>query len=257
MSQILLVATTNPGKLREIQALLAGLPLEVRALPPDTDIVAPEETGETFAENARLKARYYAQATGLLTVAEDSGLEIDALNGRPGVLSARYPGATYEERFRNLYAELSATNAPTTATVATDAAAETTTASDTNRGGDSHSDRHGDSGSGSGNGTGSGNEDEKTIPSERGVNPAWTARFVAALALARGEEILFEARGTVEGFIASEPRGADGFGYDPIFFYPPYGRTFGEATKEEKSEVSHRGAAFRALRSFLEAAAAR
>lgn len=199
MSQILLVATTNPGKLREIQALLAGLPLDVRALPPDTDIVAPEETGETFAENARLKARYYAQATGLLTVAEDSGLEIDALNGRPGVLSARYPGATYEERFRNLYAELSATSAAT----------------------------------------------------------AWTARFVAAIALVQGEEVLFEARGTVEGVIAPEPRGADGFGYDPIFFYPPYGRTFGEATKEEKSEVSHRGAAFRALRTFLEAAAAR
>lgn len=193
--QVLLVATTNAGKLREIQVLLADLAIEVRALPADTDIVPPEETGTTFAENAQLKARYYAQATGLLTVAEDSGLEIDALNGRPGVLSARYPGADYPERFRNLYAELAAT----------------------------------------------------------GVPPAdWRARFVAALAVARGEEILFEARGTVEGLIAPEPRGTDGFGYDPIFFYPPYDRTFGEATKEEKSRVSHRGEAFRALRTFLE-----
>jgi XTP/dITP diphosphohydrolase len=215
---ILLVATTNAGKLREIQALLAGLAVDVRALPADTDIPAPEETGVTFAENARLKARYYAEATGLLTVAEDSGLEIDALDGRPGVLSARYPSATYDERFHNLYAELAA---------------------------------------------------RETAPS------SWTARFVCALALARGGgrgerrddaagvatspgttgTILFEARGTVEGLIAPEPRGAHGFGYDPIFFYPPYGRTLAETTDEEKSRVSHRGAAFRELRAFLESPA--
>ena len=105
----LLVATTNKGKLREIQSALDGVTvdgvaIEVRLLPDGDAIPAPEETGSTFAENARLKALYYAAATGLLTVAEDSGLEIDALDGAPGVLSARYPGATYDERFRRLFA---------------------------------------------------------------------------------------------------------------------------------------------------------
>jgi XTP/dITP diphosphohydrolase len=193
----LLIATTNTGKLREIQSMLAGLPMDIRALSADAVHVAlppPEETGETFAENARLKALYYANATGLLTVAEDSGLEIDALNGAPGVRSARYPGATYEERFRNLYTELAA--------------------------------RH--------------------------ATPPITARFVAVLALARGHEILFEARGTVEGEIAPAPRGNGGFGYDPIFYYPPYGHTLAEVTDADKSRISHRGAAFRQLRSFLE-----
>jgi non-canonical purine NTP pyrophosphatase (RdgB/HAM1 family) len=105
----LLIATTNTGKLREIQQLLAGLPLDVRALDAgDSSIEAPEETGATFAENARLKALYYARATGLLAAADDSGLEVAALGGRPGVLSARYPGNTYPERFQNLYRELAA-----------------------------------------------------------------------------------------------------------------------------------------------------
>ena len=102
----LLVATTNAGKLREIEHLLAGLPLEVRALDASAAIEPPEETGATFADNARLKARYYARATRQLAIADDSGLEIAALGGRPGVLSARYRGATYLERFDNLYREL-------------------------------------------------------------------------------------------------------------------------------------------------------
>jgi XTP/dITP diphosphohydrolase len=193
----LLIATTNAGKLREIRELLADLPLTVIALSPDFDqLPVPEETGHTFAENARLKARYYADATGLVTVAEDSGLEVDALDGRPGVLSARYPGATYEERFRNLYAELSARGA-----------------------------------------TGS------------------TARFVCALALAAPGQsaMMFEARGVVEGEIAPAPRGEGGFGYDPILYYPAFGRTLGEVTSAEKLQVSHRGAAFRQLMTFLQA----
>lgn len=190
----LLIATTNLGKLREIRELLAGMPLSVIALAPDFEQVpAPEETGTTFAENARLKARYYAAATGLLTVAEDSGLEVDALDGRPGVLSARYPGATYAERFQNLYAELAA----------------------------------------------------------RGASGS-TARFVAAVALVRPSgEIVFEAQGVVEGEIAPQPRGEGGFGYDPIFFYPAYGRTLAEVNSQEKLTVSHRGAAFRQLKTFL------
>ena len=201
----LLVATTNKGKLREIQSALEGVTMDgvalhVQLLPEDAGIPAPEETGSTFAENARLKAIYYARATGMLTVAEDSGLEIDALDGAPGVLSARYPGATYGERFTRLFAEMAAR--------------------------------------GAGVGT----------PEQRG------ARFVAALALAREDDVLFETEGTIEGRIADAPSGAGGFGYDPIFFYPPYGRTLADVSDAEKLRVSHRGAAFRELRTFLERA---
>jgi XTP/dITP diphosphohydrolase len=105
---ILLLATTNAGKLREIRDILRDVPLEVRSLDGLPDLAAPDETGTTFEANAALKARYYAETTGLLAVADDSGLEIDALDQRPGVLSARYPGATYEERFENLWRELAA-----------------------------------------------------------------------------------------------------------------------------------------------------
>jgi XTP/dITP diphosphohydrolase len=105
---ILLVATTNAGKLREIQHILADVPYDVRSLEGFPDLPAPDETEATFEGNARLKARYYAAATGLLAVADDSGLEIDAMGGRPGVLSARYPGATYPERFANIWTEMAA-----------------------------------------------------------------------------------------------------------------------------------------------------
>jgi XTP/dITP diphosphohydrolase len=109
---VLLLATTNPGKLREIRDLLRGLPFDVRSLDGWPDVPAPDETGTTFEANALLKARYYAAATGLLAVADDSGLEIDAMDGRPGVLSARYPGATYEERFANIWREMAASGRP-------------------------------------------------------------------------------------------------------------------------------------------------
>jgi len=189
----LVVATTNRGKLREIAELLAGAPVELVTLADFPDIAAPEEHGRTFAENARLKARFYARHTGELTVAEDSGLEIDALDGAPGVESARFggPDSTYPEKFAFLYDALRRRKA-----------------------------------SGS------------------------TARFVCALALARDGQVLFETRGTIEGEIAPEPRGAGGFGYDPIFFYPPFGCTLAEAG-DRKAAVSHRGEAFRELRSWL------
>jgi XTP/dITP diphosphohydrolase len=193
---ILLLATTNPGKLREIRDLLRGVPYEVRSLEGMADIEAPEETGATFEANARLKARYYAEATGLLAVADDSGLEVDAMDGRPGVLSARYPGATYPERFANIWREMTA----------------------------------------------SGRRD-------RG------ARFVCAIALATPDAVLFETRGTVEGMILPEARGAEGFGYDPIFYSPELGKGLGEASLAEKQAVSHRGRAFTALRHHLLAAA--
>ncbi|OLC45795.1 MAG: non-canonical purine NTP pyrophosphatase, RdgB/HAM1 family [Acidobacteria bacterium 13_1_40CM_65_14] len=191
----LLIATSNRDKVREIRQVLDRIPFELVTLDEWPDVAAPEETGRTFEENARAKALYYAAATGELTVAEDSGLEIDALDGAPGVESARYGGVnlTYPQKFAVIYDALRATRATES-----------------------------------------------------------PARFVCALALAKDGRVMFETRGTVEGRVAPEPKGAGGFGYDPIFFYPPYGRTLGEATADQKSAVSHRGEAFRALRRFLE-----
>jgi XTP/dITP diphosphohydrolase len=188
-----LLATTNVGKLQEIRAILIDVPFDLVTLVDWPDVRAPDETGQTFEENARAKARYYAAATGELTVAEDSGLEIDALGGAPGVESARWGGVetAYAHKFALIYDALSA----------------------------------------------KGRIDR-------------TARFVCAVALSRGNEILFETRGTVEGLIAPEPKGEGGFGYDPIFFYPPFGRTLAEVG-DQKSTVSHRGYAFRAVRDYL------
>jgi XTP/dITP diphosphohydrolase len=190
----LLVATTNPNKVHEISQMLAGAPVDIVTLAEWPHVAAPEETGRTFEENARAKALYYAAATGELTVAEDSGLAIDALDGAPGVESARFGGAelTYPEKFALIDAALRA-------------------------------------------------KGHRESP----------ARFVCALALVRGGRVLFEARGTVEGRMSPEPKGQGGFGYDPIFFYPPYGQTLAEAG-DAKAAVSHRGEAFRALRAFLE-----
>jgi len=192
----LAVATTNAGKLREIRELLGGLPIEVRTLTDYPPVPAPEETGSTFAENARQKARYYAAATRAITVAEDSGLEIDAMNGAPGVHSARFGGedSTYPEKFRLIYQALAAAGVATS-----------------------------------------------------------PARFVCTVAVADGEQILFEAKGVVEGRIAPEPRGDGGFGSDPIFYYEPFGCTLAEAG-DRKNGVSHRGRAFRQLREWLERA---
>jgi XTP/dITP diphosphohydrolase len=193
----LLVATTNRGKLGEIFPLLAGLAIEIQTLADYPPIAPPEETGITFAENAVQKARFYANHTGSLTVAEDSGLEIDALGGAPGVHSARFGGeTTYPQKFALIEERL------------------------------------------------------RQVP---GVDR--TARFVCALAVADGDQIVFEARGAVEGYIVPQPRGPGGFGYDPIFYYPPFGCTLAEAG-ERKSSVSHRGEAFRQLRVFLDASLA-
>jgi len=189
----LLVATTNRGKLAEITILLEGVRFDLITLAEWPDVPAPEETGSTFAENARDKARYYAARSGELTVAEDSGLEIDALGGAPGVASARFGGVdtSYPDKFSLIYDALRRKGA--------------------------------------------------------GGSPA---RFVCALTLAARDRILFEARGTIEGRIAPEPRGHGGFGYDPIFFYPPLGRTLAELSAQ-KSTISHRAEACRALRAYL------
>lgn len=190
----LLVATTNAGKVREIVRLLDGLEIEMKTLADFPNAPIAEETGSTFVENARQKALHYAALSGLPTVAEDSGLEVDALDGAPGLHSARYLGdaATYPERFTEIYRQVR----------------------------------------------------------QRGQEGS-TVRFVCALTLAFANRILFETIGVVEGVLAPEPAGNRGFGYDPIVFYPPYGRTLGEVSTEEKSAVSHRGRAFRELRHFL------
>jgi len=188
----LLLATTNLGKLSEITAILEGVPIELVTLNDLDPIAEPDETGATFAENARLKARYYSKAAGLVSVADDSGIEIDALDKAPGVHSARWHGTDYPAKFRKI----------------------------------------------------------QQLFRERGVSGS-TARFVCCVALADGDTILAETTGTVEGEIVAEPRGSNGFGYDPIFYYPPFGCTLAELDQEKKAAVSHRGQAFRALREYL------
>jgi XTP/dITP diphosphohydrolase len=194
MAADLLLASQNPGKLNEMRQLVEGLPLRVVG-PRELGInEAPEETGTTFIENATLKALYYAGRSGLMTVADDSGISVDALEGRPGLHSSRFggEGATDVDRNRLLLEKL------------------------------------------------------KGLPHEKRG-----ARFTSAVVVARGDTVLFQAQEQVEGFIAEETRGENGFGYDPLFFYPPYGRTFGEVPRAEKDKVSHRGKAFARLRTFL------
>lgn len=201
----LLVATTNPDKTREIARILGDLPIDLVSL-ADLGTVPdePEETGATFAGNARLKAHYYAAQSGWPTVAEDSGLAIDALGGRPGIHSARYPGARYPDKFANLYRELAPHPRPWTARYVCSVAFTDPVA-------------------------------PRTAPGA----PAHVARA-------------FACEATVEGEIAPEPAGNGGFGYDPIFFYPPYETTLGDVDDARKLAIAHRGQAFRAFKSWLE-----
>ena len=195
-ARTLVVATTNRHKLVEIARILDGLGCAIDPIAAHADVPEPEETGATFAENARLKALHYGRLVLHLTVADDSGLEIDGLDGEPGIRSARFNGATYPEKFDAIYARLRARSAL-----------------------------------------------------------ASPARFVCAVAAAEHGRIVFEATGTIAGRIAEAPAGDGGFGYDPIFFYPPYGCTLAEVSADRKSVVSHRGRAFRKLGVFLAARA--
>jgi non-canonical purine NTP pyrophosphatase (RdgB/HAM1 family) len=188
----ILLATTNPGKIREIAAILEGAPVSLVTLTSFPDVEEPDETGATFSENARLKALYYSDATGLPSVADDSGLEIEALDNAPGVHSARWHGSDYAVKFKVIYQLLR----------------------------------------------------------ERGLATS-PARFVAAVAFAEDGQITFESRGVVEGEIAREPAGTHGFGYDPVFYYPPLGCTLAQVDGDAKARVSHRGAAFRAFKGYL------
>ena len=191
----LLLATSNPRKLEEFRAIFSDLPLKLLT-PNDLHLeIKVEETGTTFAENAELKARTYAQASGMLALADDSGLEINALGGAPGVHSARYLGreAPYEVRFRSILEQL------------------------------------------------------KGLPVERR-----TARFRCAIALAEPTGYTRIVEGEIEGVIANSPRGKYGFGYDPIFFLPEFGKTLAELAPEIKNRISHRARAAQSARQLLE-----
>jgi len=190
----LLVASHNRRKVVEIKPLLDGLGLEIGDLTQWPDIPEIEETGATFAQNALLKARYYHEQTGLLVMADDSGLEVAALDGSPGIRSARYAGAEASDaqRIAKLLQAL------------------------------------------------------EEIPDEKRM-----ARFVCVVALVGPNQLEKTFTGVCEGRIARQPMGEGGFGYDPIFIYPPLGKTFAQLTPEEKSAVSHRGRAVEQLRQFL------
>lgn len=188
-------ATTNPGKLHEFSLIAAHYGagrLIVLPVPGLKAIAAPAETGATFAENAVIKAEYYSAFAGGLVFADDSGLVVDALDGGPGIYSARYAGE-------------GATDAANNARVL-DAL------------------RHADDRS---------------------------ARFVCAIAIADGRHSVATFDGAVEGRLLTEARGPNGFGYDPLFFYPPFNCTFGEASAERKLLVSHRGKAMEKMIRWL------
>lgn len=192
----LVLATRNPGKLREIRDVLGGLSISAVDLAGWEHLAEPVEDGETFAANARLKALYYARAAGRWCLADDSGLAVDALGGAPGVRSARY---------------------------AADACPPDAAQSQIDRA-----------------------NNAKLLERLHGVpDEQRTARFVCHLALADPNGLLVEASGTVEGRIGHQPRGSNGFGYDPLFFVPDLGCTTAELPPEEKNRISHRGKAVR------------
>ena len=193
MSEKFVLASHNPGKIKEMSAILAQFGVEVVS-PKELGItVDVEETGTTFAENAMLKAKTICAASGLPAIADDSGLCVDALNGGPGVYSARYGGEGLDDKGR--YTLL--------------------------------------------------------LNSMRG-QATRAAHFTCSIACAFPNGDTLTAEGQVQGTIAFAPMGAGGFGYDPVFFYPPLAKTFGQLTAEEKSTISHRGQALKEFSAKLE-----
>jgi len=191
----LLLATKNPAKVREYTRLLEGLPYEIVTLADEGIYQVVDETGKTLEENATLKAKSYACQSNLLALADDSGLEVDALGGEPGALSARFAGegASDNERIDYLLAKLTG------------------------------------------------------IPWEER-----TARFRCLIAIASPQGEVELCQGECRGIIAFEPKGENGFGYDPIFYLHQLEKTMAELTMDKKNEVSHRGQAARKARRVLE-----
>ncbi len=196
MTRKLLLGSNNQHKMEEIRKILAGLDIDI-VTPKEVGVQdEPEETGDTFLENATTKALYYAGQSGLLTLADDSGLSVDALDGRPGVRSARYAGtnASDGDNVHKLLCELN------------------------------------------------------DVPDSRR-----TARFQCVMVVANPDGVLAKASGACSGVIIRESRGTSGFGYDPVFLYPPEGKTFAEIASELKNRVSHRAMALLAIREKIEA----
>lgn len=194
MKKKLIFATGNEGKMREIRHILGDMDYEILSMKEagvDVDIV---EDGETFEENAIIKARTVMEATGCLTLADDSGLEIDFLNKEPGVLSARYMGENTSYRIKN----------------------------------------------------------QILLDRLHGVPAAVrSARFVCAIAAVFPDGRIETRQATIEGRIADEPAGENGFGYDPIFYVPELGKTTAQLSEEEKNAISHRGKALRMIKEIL------
>jgi XTP/dITP diphosphohydrolase len=190
---VLVIATRNPGKTAEIRDLLQGFAVEVRNLSDFGPIPEVVEDGETFDENAYKKSSFTARVLGCPALADDSGLVVEALDGAPGVFSARYGGAqaSDEDRCRKLLEEMK------------------------------------------------GRTDRRA-----------NFECVISLAVPTGPALTYEGR--CAGLIADRPSGSNGFGYDPVFFYPPCNKTFAQLTRAEKSRVSHRGKALRELRDEFE-----
>lgn len=186
------VATRNPGKIREIRLLLGRMAYECLDAHPDAPVV--EETGETYRDNATLKAVQTSLALRLPVLAEDSGIEVDVLGGRPGVHSARYSGGGDEANNRKLLEEL------------------------------------------------------RGVPDERR-----TCRYRCVAVFASGDNVVFVTEGTCEGVVLHEPQGRGGFGYDPLIYIPRAKKTMAELTLAEKNRISHRAAAFKAMRKLLRA----
>lgn len=190
----LLIATFNDGKFEEIKEILKNIPFELLYL-NDLGLEDDyEEKGTSFLEIARNKANYWSKITGVLTLGEDSGLEVPALSGAPGPFSARYAGSrkNSEENIKKLLMEMNG------------------------------------------------------VPFEKRK-----AFFKCAVAISNGRDTIFEAFEEIEGIILEEKRGKTGFGYDPVFYYPPLEKTFAELTVDEKNEVSHRGKAMKKVKDFL------
>jgi XTP/dITP diphosphohydrolase len=198
----ILIATSNQGKLRDFAGAAARHGVVVAGIPNFSSLPLVVEDGLAFEANARKKAEQYSRhVAGEMVVADDSGLEVDALNGAPGVHSARY-------------------------------AADEPHRADVNRDDEANNARL--------------LRELKDVPPERR-----TGRFVCVLAVARDGETLKTFRGTAEGIILSVPRGDNGFGYDPLFYFPRIQKTFAQLSAEEKSEFSHRGSAFRNLLAWI------
>jgi XTP/dITP diphosphohydrolase len=192
----ILIATSNPGKLRDFAGAAAVHGIEIAGIPNFSSLPLVVEDGQTFEHNARKKAdEYSAYVPGQIVLADDSGLEIDSLNGAPGVHSARY--AAHEPQLADANTDDALNNARVL-------------------------------------------RELNGIPLEKR-----TGRFVCVLAAARDRKTLAIFRGTAEGIILDAPHGSNGFGYDPLFYFPQINKTFAELSPEEKSKHSHRGAAFR------------